>query len=324
MPADIAYSWRPLDPGQVGAWADLIAAVEAHDHSDEVLGESDLIEEFADPTMDFARGSMAVYDGAAMIGHCVLMFREVPGDVHHMYQWGAVRPAYRGLGVGARLLEWSQEAAIGLHTGLFPGLPLALDGSCQARNTDAMTLFAAQGFEQARWFHRMTMELTADLPRPADPPGVSITTLTPGQHAAAMTVRNEAFRDHWNSTEMSPQAWAHWLSYSAFRPGYSFIAYADGAPAGIVIGHEYDAYTQATGRRELYVALVGTRRSARGRGIASALLGHALAAARADGVRWASLEVDADSPTGALGLYERIGFTVADTWITHRKALLAG
>ncbi len=324
MATDIGYDWRPLDPGQAGAWADLLAAVEEHDHSEEILGETDLIEEFADPNKDFARGSIAVYDGATMIGHSVLIFREAPGAVHHMHEWGTVRPEFRGQGLGARLLEWSQRAAIGLHTDLYPGLPLALDGACLVRNTEAMELFAAQGFEQARWFHRMTLELTSDPPRPAEPPGVSITTLTAEHHAAAMSVRNEAFGDHWGSTEMSPQAWAHWLGYAAFRPGFSFIAHADGAPAGIVIGHEYDAYTQATGRRELYVALVGTRRSARGRGIASALLGHALAAARADGVRWASLEVDADSPTGALGLYERIGFTVADTWITHRKALLAG
>ncbi len=324
MATDIGYDWRPLDPGQAGAWADLLAAVEEHDHSDEILGEADLIEEFADPNKDFARGSIAVYDGATMIGHSVLIFREAPGAVHHMHEWGTVRPEFRGQGVGTRLLEWSQRAAIGLHTDLYPGLPLALDGACLVRNTEAMELFAAQGFEQARWFHRMTLEPTADPPRPADPPGVSITALTADHHAAAMSVRNEAFRDHWGSTEMSPQSWAHWLGYAAFRPGCSFIAYADGAPAGIVIGHEYDAYTEATGRRELYIALVGTRRSARGRGIASALLGHALAAARADGACWASLEVDADSPTGALGLYERIGFTVTDTWVTHRKALLGG
>ena len=238
MATDIAYDWRPLDPGQAGAWADLLAAVEAHDHSDEVLGESDLLEEFADPNKDFARGSIAVYDGATMIGHSVLMFREVPGDVHDMHEWGTVRPEFRGRGVGARLLQWSQQAAIGLHTDVDPDLPLSLDGSCLVRNTEAMELFAAQGFEQARWFHRMTMGLTADLPRPANPPGVSISTLTAEHHAAAMSVRNEAFGDHWGSTEMSPQAWEHCLGYSAFRPGFSFIAYADRAPVGIVIGHE--------------------------------------------------------------------------------------
>lgn len=322
MITDSRDSWRPLDASQVGAWADLLAAAEEHDHSAEVLGESDLVEEIADPARDFARGSIAVYDGATMIGHSVLTFRELPGEVHHMHQWGTVRPEFRGRGMGARLLEWSQRAAIGLHTDLYPDLPLSLEGTCLERNTGALALFAAQGFGQARWFQRMTMDLAADLPRPATPPGLTVTTLTPEHHAAALSVRNEAFGDHWGSTEMSPQSWAHWLGYAAFRPGYSYIAYADGAPAGIVIGQESDAYTQATGQRDLYVALVGTRRSARGRGVASALLGHALAAARADGVRSASLEVDADSPTGAFGLYERIGFAVADTWITHRKTLI--
>jgi len=49
----------------------------------------------------------------------------------------------------------------------------------------------------------------------------------------------------------------------------------------------------------------------------------ALCAARADGFDTATLDVDADSPTGALRLWERIGFAVQDTWIAHTKPLIA-
>ncbi len=49
----------------------------------------------------------------------------------------------------------------------------------------------------------------------------------------------------------------------------------------------------------------------------------ALTGARAAGFTSASLGVDADSPTGALGLYQRAGFTVMLTSITHTKPLLA-
>ena len=46
----------------------------------------------------------------------------------------------------------------------------------------------------------------------------------------------------------------------------------------------------------------------RGRGLASALLARVLAAARDEGYRTASLNVDTANPTGALGVYERAGF----------------
>jgi len=36
---------------------------------------------------------------------------------------------------------------------------------------------------------------------------------------------------------------------------------------------------------------------------------------------FASLGVDAENPTGALGLYERHGFTVHQTFVTFRKPL---
>ena len=70
----------------------------------------------------------------------------------------------------------------------------------------------------------------------------------------------------------------------------------------MLIAREYDAVRQATGRRECYIAIVGVTKTARGRGIASALIRRCLAAARADGCDITTLYVDADSPTGALTL----------------------
>ena len=74
--------------------------------------------------------------------------------------------------------------------------------------------------------------------------------------------------------------------------------------------NEYDAYFTATGRREAYVGKVGTLREYRGRGIASTLLGHCLRAYRDAGYDEASLDVDSENPTGALGVYRRAGFEV--------------
>jgi mycothiol synthase len=46
-----------------------------------------------------------------------------------------------------------------------------------------------------------------------------------------------------------------------------------------------------------------------------------MATAKADGFGSASLIVDADSPTGAVGIYERLGFSVTHTSVAQRKQL---
>ena len=53
----------------------------------------------------------------------------------------------------------------------------------------------------------------------------------------------------------------------------------------------------------------------------SALVRHALATGLADGFASATLDADADWPAEAAGIYERLGFTVRNTWVTQTKQL---
>lgn len=154
------------------------------------------------------------------------------------------------------------------------------------------------------------------------PPGTEIVGYTPERSAAARLVYNEAFRDHWGESEMSEEEWDHFIALGVFRPALSFLAYAEGEPAGVIFGFEFDAYAEETGVRDLYIPLIGTRRAARKRGIASALLRKVLTEAKAAGFGQVSLKVDADSPTGALGLYQRTGFVVDHSDIAQAKSLL--
>jgi mycothiol synthase len=62
------------------------------------------------------------------------------------------------------------------------------------------------------------------------------------------------------------------------------------------------------------VGQLGTRRPWRQQGIASALLSRFLATTHEDGYQQVALGVDADNPTGTLGLYERHGFRARHTF----------
>jgi len=318
-----ALAWRPIGPGDAADLAGLLSAVSAADRDWEYFTEQDLLDDFSDPYLDFAHGSVAVYHAGAMAGYGVLESRTSAEPVHEMRYRAAVHPAYRGRGLGGRLLDWGERAAIPLHQERYPGRALSLSGSCLTHNAEAAALYAAHGYRQARWYHGMTRDLSAALPDAPVPAGVDVVGLTPDRWEDARLIRNDAFRDHWDSTEDPADAWEHFMGVSGYRPALSFLAYSGGEPLSLVISHEYEAYNEAVGQRDLHIALVGTRRAGRNRGIASALLTRALTAARAAGFTSASLGVDADSPTGALGLYQRAGFTVLLTAVVNTKPLLA-
>jgi mycothiol synthase len=323
----LTLSFRPLDPGQVPQWAGLLAAIEAEDRQQIHMTEDELLEDFDDPNRDFPRGSVAVYHDAVMVGYGVLTCRSEADPVHNMYQDGGVHPAYRGAGIGSTLLEWAERAAVPLHQARFGGQPLALHGTCATRNEAAVALHAGHGYRQQRWFHQMRAEFAGRRTDGGVKPetrlsGVQIARYSAERSQDALLVRNEAFRDHWGSTEDTPATWAHFTGSSAFRPSVSFLAYGgEGEPLGVLMSMEFDGDTAATGVRELWVQTVGTRTAARNRGVATALLATALTAAADEGFDRAALQVDADSPTGAVGLYERAGFSIVTTSVTMRKPM---
>ena len=59
------------------------------------------------------------------------------------------------------------------------------------------------------------------------------------------------------------------------------------------------------------------RQRHRGKGLATALLGHAMHAYRNAGYDEAALDVDSENPSGALGVYRRAGFAVESRWTNY-------
>ena len=64
-----------------------------------------------------------------------------------------------------------------------------------------------------------------------------------------------------------------------------------------------------------YIARLGTRADQRNRGLAQALLVDSFAAGRDHGAR--VLELNTDSRTGALSLYEKVGMVVHSVWVNR-------
>ena len=138
---------------------------------------------------------------------------------------------------------------------------------------------------------------------------------------AVHEILEESFADHFNSYR---ETFEEFLERLRADPGHRWdhwwLAEVDGRPAGALVG------TTVTGRLDpegnpvpdgSYVEYIGVHSSARGRGVAKALLWAVIADAAARGRNRVGLEVDADSPTGADGLYSSMGWEtvyVTESW----------
>jgi ribosomal protein S18 acetylase RimI-like enzyme len=128
-------------------------------------------------------------------------------------------------------------------------------------------------------------------------------------HAA----RNEVFMDHWGSQPVTDEMWGSFVGAEVFRADLSFVALAavpggDEEIAGFVMSTVNEDDWKNQGFTGSYIDLVGVRKRWRGQHIAQALLAAQFEAGRALGHERTTLDVDADSPTGALGLYTGMGF----------------
>jgi len=88
----------------------------------------------------------------------------------------------------------------------------------------------------------------------------------------------------------------------------SFVVYDDGVPVGYLMAGAYPHDFEDKGRREAWIEGLGTVRSHRKRGIASALVTLAMKKFAGSDIVLAILVADSENPTGAYGLYESLGF----------------
>ncbi|WP_033294880.1 GNAT family N-acetyltransferase [Amycolatopsis jejuensis] len=308
-------TWRPLSLGDAGALARLYAAAEAVDRTGENHDENDLRQEMSAPLVDLLSASIGGWAGERLVSCAVVVPRDAADVVHQPRVESATDPEFRGGEVADHLAEWFVRTAHRVHERHFPGVPGELHAGAHENERWYAALLDRAGFKHERTFVEMRADLAALPPAPPLPGDLVLMPYEPRFDSWTLDARNAAFAGHWGSTWVSPEVWQHRFGSSKdFRPDLSFLLLPPERDrvVAFVLSSFYAADALATGVRELYVNYVGTRAEARGRGLASALLGHTLAAGRAAGFERSALSVDVDNTHRALAVYERCGYAVAE------------
>jgi len=185
-------------------------------------------------------------------------------------------------------------------------------------------IMRAEGYQPVRFFFEM---IKRDLGTPALrplPDGLEIRPMTRATLRQAFDAENEAFRDHWGYKEWTEAMFGEISSAPHLDLDLWRVAWAGDEVAGVVATHVFEEENAALGLSRGWLERISVRRPWRSRGVATALILEACAGLRERGIAEAALGVDADNPSGALGLYESLGFVQDSRATSWRKPLEAG
>ncbi|WP_344850213.1 GNAT family N-acetyltransferase [Kribbella ginsengisoli] len=309
---------RSLRAQDADDWAGLLAAKEKVDSEGDNYTAEDLIHELSDPNLE----TVGLWDAGRLIAFGALHTATSVVDIDRVKTEGCVHPDWRRRGLGTTLMRWLTERARQLHLANHADTPGEVCNTTIGSNLHAIQILRTLGFDEQRYHFDMIRPLDTVVPELRAADHFKIVTFDPSFSEDLRNTHNQVIADIWGATAKDAASWQSEVTgIRSFRPELSQVAFSGNTIAAYVLGYEWDADTEITGVRELYIGQLGTKRSYRGRGLAKATLTKMLVEAAASGYQRVRLGVDADSPTGAVSLYTSLGFSLRSNWTTFSLPL---
>ena len=268
------------------------------------------------PERDFL---LAELDGRLVGFVCTLL---LPRDgVLALESWGGVDPAVRRHGLGTALHRWGRaHMAARASVDRRPN-PREFRAFALEIETGDRALFAEEGYAPIRYGFEMRRFLTGSLPERPLPAGLELRPVDPSTIRTILDAEDEAFRDHWGHHPQTEEDVRALLSHPATDLSLWQVAWDGDAVAGVVINAIYREENEQLGVSRGWLDRVSVRRPWRGHGLAKALCARSFRVLRDAGLDEAWLGVDGANPTGALPLYEGLGFGVVRRWFAYGRPI---
>lgn len=271
------------------------------------------------PNMDIRRGVFLVEAEGEVVAYKTLRsYPEVTGQYCYNHH-GFVLPEHKKRGIGLAMIRHSQDV-LRTHALEHPAdAPKAFQVFLESKQTDLTRLLEQEGYKRVRYFYTMLRPDLENIPNVPLPDGIEVRPVEPGQLRAIWSSMNEAFSEHWGETEHTDEDYELWLKRPSTRHDLWQIAWDGNRVVGLVLNTVDEDENKAYNRRRGFTEDIATLKEYRGRGIAQALITRGLKQFRELGYNQAGLEVDTENGTGALVLYEKLGYRPIRTFVAFRK-----
>ena len=264
-----------------------------------------------------------------------MLFAEVDGQVigytrvtwymtvegYRIYQhFGFLLPAWRRRGIGRAMLRHNQRRLLQIAAGHAGDEPRYFESFAAETEVSATALLLSEGYTAVRHFYQMVRPNLEDIPEAPLPAGLEVRPVRPEHYHAIWQANSEAFQDHWGYSAENEPSLEEWMEDPNFDPSLWRVAWDGDQVAGMVLSYIDARENEEYKRKRGYTEDICVRRPWRRRGLARALLVQSLWALKERGMEEAALGVDTENISGALRLYESVGFRPVKRDTVYRKA----
>ena len=302
--------------------AALIAAGKAVDGVERSTSVEDIAATYrhlenCDPAQDML---FAEADGQMIAYGRVFWTRELDGTrIYHIF--GFLHPQWRHQGIGTAMWKAGEERVMQIAAGHPKDGPRLFQCEPFESEKDVIALMESLGYRPARYETHMVRDLDEPFPAAPMPEGLEVRPVREEDLWPIFHASNEAFRDHWGAYDESEEEFKAFMEGPRFRPELWKVAWDGSQMAGAVHNFVDEEENKEYQRKRGYTEGICTRRPWRYKGLARSLLVQSMQMFKAMGMTETALSVDSENLSGALRLYEGVGYRKVRQQIIYRKPL---
>ena len=315
--------WRgPEDTAAMAALANAVNAAEGVDEHVDVDGLTNWLAH--DDAQFIATRDVILFErDGQLVAYGWTFWVDTTDGLREHRLGGYVHPDWQRRGIGTRLLHRLEEMARAALAAYPTERPVHFGSFADGARVAKQALLQREGFTVVRWFFEMRRDLHAEITVPPLPEGLEVRPVAPDRAVLRQLfdADSEAFQDHWGGFAATDARFAEWMGDPDFDPSLFVVAWDGDEIAGASINAIYRHENEAFARRRGWLDSVFVRRPWRRRGLAGALVARSLVVLREAAMDEGWLGVDAENPTGALGVYERAGFEIAKRHLAYRRPM---
>jgi len=219
------------------------------------------------------------------------------------------------------MLNWTENRLRQVAGGHDPSAQRFFQTTLESTQKSANALFVKTGYQPARYEFIMKRPVTDPLPNAPMPPGLEVRPFREEHLHAIWGAMTEAFKDHWGSVPESEEKFLSWKDEPSYHPHLWKVAWDGDQVAGMVLNFYNQVENEEYKRLRGYTEGISVRRPWRKKGLARSLIVQSIQMFKDLGMTETCLGVDSQNLSGALRLYQSVGYQQFKQMIVYRKPL---
>jgi len=291
---------------------------------DSIISVSDVAAKLVpSETFDPAYDMMILEAKGRVIGMCEVSWGRRLNNVTAYMQRAHLVPEWRHSGIREAMFRLNETRIREIAASHGKDRTKVFEVYANSEPNEWKALLEENGYRPSWYLFAMLRPLAESIPDLPLPKGVEVRPATPEQHKTIWDATGEAMRDERTFTEerWNDEAFARYVKSSNFSPDLWQIAWEGDRVAGGVHNYIDEDENAELKRRWGHTEEIFVRRPWRRKGLAHALIARSCRLLKEKGMDFATLDMEAENPSGALRLYESLGYKKDREFIFFRKPL---